>query len=87
MPKKCEGFSFEEHQKKGDELYQACRTLQTLCLDISKAYGKTAPIAQLSSKAQKAAEELRNQLDNLVCRENTERLDMEVNGCYYGKNR
>ncbi|HEY6872284.1 MAG TPA: hypothetical protein VI298_06090 [Geobacteraceae bacterium] len=87
MPIKYNGFSFQEHQKHGDELYAACRTLHSLFLDISKAYGKTSSIANLSNKAVKAADELRNQLDNLVCRENPERPDMEVSGCYYGKDR
>lgn len=85
MPKKYTGFSYDEHKKKGEDLYQARMTLHRLYLDLTKAYGKTSDLAKLSNTALKSVEELRNQLDNLVCRENPKCSDMDVNSCYYGQ--
>ena len=88
MARKYAGFSFGRHQLVGRELYDMRERLQSLLIEIGKAYGKTSKARKLADIAIKRIDKLRHHLEDLVSKENPDRRkDREVSRCYHPHDR
>ena len=83
MRSKFAGFSFERHQMTGQRIYHAREFFIRLQVDLAKSYGETAKPVRLAENIVETIDRLRNSLDEVVCIENPEREDWELNRCYF----
>jgi hypothetical protein len=83
MPTRKPGFTFEEHQKIGAELKRIHRLLTNNFLIVSKAYGPSSRASKSGERTLKYLNRLLSDLDNEVFRENPDRSNAELIGCYY----
>lgn len=78
-------LSFDQHRQLGGELAQAriilLRTLET----ISTGMGTSSKACRKAYRAVKAVDDLKSELDEVVCRGFPERTVKEKTGCYYGR--
>lgn len=84
MAKKFSGFSWEDYERLVSDLPKAVRTLKTLDLEISKAYGKTAAISRLAEKARVAAEVFKGRLHSLAESEHPDVPKEVMRRVFYG---
>ncbi len=78
-------YTFEQHQILGEELFHMRERLLYISSDLSRAYGKN--LSKIATEAYSVIDELRNQLDSLVFKENPERETNELANTYYCANR
>jgi hypothetical protein len=77
------GFRFDQHQITGQQIYNARKFFGELHLDFEESYGESARPVQLVENIIQAIDSLRNSLGEIVCTENPEREDWELDQCYY----
>ena len=77
------GFRFDQHQITGQQIYNARKFFGGLHLDLAESYGESARPVQLVENIIETIDRLRNSLGEIVCTENPERDDWELNQCYY----
>ena len=77
------GFNFDQHQITGQQIYNARKFFGELHLDLAESYGKSARPVQLVENIIETIDRLRNTLGEIVCTENPEREDRELDQCYY----
>ncbi len=77
------GFSFDQHQITGQQIYLARKFFGQLHLDLAESYGKSAGPVQLVGNIIETIDRLRNSLGEVVCTENPDREDWELDQCYY----
>ena len=77
-------FTIEQHTETGKQLFEMRNSLIKLSCDILHFYPKKSKVVKLSSKALKAMDALRSELDNCVSRENPEASNEAVNVYYIG---
>jgi len=77
------GFGFDQHQIIGQQIYNARKFFGGLHLDLAESYGESARPVQLVENIIETIDRLRNSLGEIVCTENPERDDWELNQCYY----
>ena len=77
------GFRFDQHQITGQQIYNAREFFGKLHYDLSESYGESARPVQLVKNIIETIDSLRNNLGEIVCTENPEREDRELDQCYY----
>ena len=77
------GFSFDRHQITGQQIYNAREFFVKLNHDLAESYGESARPVQLVENIIETIDRLRNSLGEVVCTENPDREDWELNQCYY----
>ena len=83
MLKVFHGFTFHKHQVTGQQLYNAREFFGKLHHDLVDSYGDSARPAQLAVNIIETIDRLRNSLGEVVCTENPDREDWELDQCYY----
>ena len=76
-------FSLEQHQITGQQIFNARVFFGELYIDLAKSYGKTSPPVRLAEDIINAMDRLRDSLNEVVCTENPDRKERELNRCYY----
>jgi hypothetical protein len=77
------GFSFDQHQITGQQIYNAREFFGKLHRDLAESYGESAKPVQLAENIIETIDRLRNSLGEVVCIENPDREDWELDQCYY----
>jgi hypothetical protein len=77
------GFSFDQHQNTGQQIYNARELFGKLHHDLVESYGESARPVQLAENIIETIDRLRNSLGEVVCTENPDREDWELDQCYY----
>jgi hypothetical protein len=77
------GLRFDQHQITGQQIYNARKFFGELHLDLAESYGESARPVQLVENIIETIDRLRNSLGEIVCTENPERKDWELDQCYY----
>ena len=77
------GFSFDQHQITGQQIYNARKFFGELHLHLAESYGESARPVQLTKNIIETIDRLRNSLGEIVCTENPDREDWELDQCYY----
>jgi len=77
------GFRFDRHQITGQRIYNARKFFGELHLDIVESCGETARPGQLVETIIETIDRLRDSLGEIVCTENPEREDQELDQCCY----
>ena len=77
------GFSFDQHQITGQQIYHARELFGKIHQDLAESYGKSARPVQLVENIIQTIDRLRNNLGEVVCTENPDREDWELDQCYY----
>jgi hypothetical protein len=77
------GFSFDQHQITGQQIYNAREFFGKLHHDLAESYGETAKPVQLAENIIETIDRLRNSLGEVVCIEYPDREDWELDQCYY----
>ena len=83
MWRRFSGFSFEQHQVTGQQIYNARVFFGELHNNLIESYGESAQPARLAESIIETIDSLRNSLDEVVCIENPDREDWELDQCYY----
>jgi hypothetical protein len=83
MLKAFPGFDFDQHQITGQQIYHAREFFGELHLNLSESYGESARPVRLVEKIIETIDRLRNNLGEVVCTENPDRKDWELDRCYY----
>ncbi len=79
------GFSLDQHNELGKELYEMTQRLTSLGFELEQAYNKKT--AGLAFQAWNVLNELRSQMDEHVFKENRDLTTNENAGVYYCANR
>ena len=77
------GFSFDQHQMTGQQIYNARQFFGKLHYDLSESYGESAGPVRMVESIIESIDRLRNNLGEVVCTENPDREDWELDQCYY----
>ena len=77
------GFSFDQHQLTGQQIYNAREFFGKLHYDLLESYGESARPVLLVEEIIERIDRLRNKLGEVVCTENPDREDWELDQCYY----
>jgi hypothetical protein len=77
------GFSFDQHQISGQQIYNARKFFGELHLHLAESYGESARPVQLAENIIETIDRLRNSLAEIVCTENPDRQDWELDRCYF----
>jgi hypothetical protein len=77
------GFSFDQHQLTGQQIYNAREFFGKLHYDLSESYGESSKPVRLVEEIIEKIDRLRNNLGEVVCTENPDREDWELDQCYY----
>jgi hypothetical protein len=77
------GFSFDQHQITGQQIYNAREFFGKLHYDLLESYGESARPVRLVEDIIETIDRLRNNLGEVVCTENPNREDWELDQCYY----
>jgi len=77
------GFSFDQHQLTGQQIFNAREFFGKLHYDLLESYGESARPVQLVEDIIETIDRLRNSLGEVVCTENPNREDWELDQCYY----
>jgi hypothetical protein len=77
------GFSFDQRQLTGQQIYNAREFFEKLHYDLLESYGESAKPVQLVEGIIETIDRLRNNLGEVVCTENPDREDGELDQCYY----
>jgi len=77
------GFSFDQHQITGQQIYSAREFFGKLHHDLAESYGESARPVQLIENIIESIDHLRNSLGEIVCTENPDREEWELDQCYY----
>ena len=77
------GFSFDQHQITGQQIYNAREFFGKLHYDLVESYGESARPVRLVENIIETIDRLRNNLGEVVCTENPNREDWELDQCYY----
>ena len=80
-------FSLEQHQITGQQIFNSRVFFGELYVDLAKSYGKSATPVRLTEVIIDAIDRLRDSLNEVVCTENPEREERELNRCYYSTGR
>ena len=83
MLKVSRGFSFDQHQITGQQIYEVIAFFGKLHHDLAESYGKSARPVQLVESILESIDRLRNSLGEVVCTENPDRGERELDQCYY----
>lgn len=83
MSGRTSSFSLEQHQIAGQQIFNARVFFGELYIDLAKSYGKTATPVRLAEDIIDAIDRLRDSLNEVVCTENPDREERELNRCYY----
>ena len=83
MLKVFSGFSFDQHQLTGQQIYNAREFFGKLHYDLLESYGESARPVLLVEEIIERIDRLRNNLGEVVCTENPDREDWELDQCYY----
>jgi hypothetical protein len=83
MLKVFRGFSFDQHQITGEQIYNAREFFGKLHHDLAESYGESAKPVQLAENIIETIDHLRNILVEVVCTEHPDREDWELDQCYY----
>jgi hypothetical protein len=83
MPKVFPGFSFNQHQLAGLQIYNAREFFGKLHYDLLESYGESARPVRLVADIIETIDRLRDNLYEVVCTENPDREDWELGQCYY----
>ena len=77
------GFSFDQHQLTGQQIFNAREFFGKLHYDLLESYGESARPVLLVEEIIERIDRLRNNLGEVVCTENPDREDWELDQCYY----
>jgi hypothetical protein len=77
------GFSFDQHQLTGQQIYRAREFFGELHLGLAESDGESARPVQLVETIIETIDSLRDSLGEIVCTENPGREDRELDQCYY----
>jgi hypothetical protein len=77
------GFRFDQHQLTGQQIYNAREFFGKLHSDLVESYGESARPVRLVEEIIETIDRLRNNLGEVVCTENPNREDWELDQCYY----
>ena len=77
------GFSFDQRQLTGQQIYNAREFFGKLHYDLLEAYGESVRPVLLVEEIIERIDRLRNNLGEVVCTENPDREDWELDQCYY----
>lgn len=69
MPVKKSRYSIEQHDQLGKELQAMRNRMQTISIELSKAYPFSTKAPDLATLAVKAIDEIRNKMANLAIQE------------------
>ncbi len=83
MSGRTSSFSLEQHQITGQQIFNARVFFGELYIGLAKSYGKTATPVRLAEDIIHAIDRLRDSLNEVVCTENPDREERELNRCYY----
>ena len=76
-------FAFNQHQITGQQIYHARKFFGKLHHDLRESYGESARPVQLVENIIEKIDHLRNYLGEVLCTENPDREDWELDQCYY----
>ncbi|MDY0185565.1 MAG: hypothetical protein RBR43_06780 [Desulfuromonadaceae bacterium] len=76
-------YTFDDHHRIGEELYIMREKLLRLSCELGSVYGSKRKPSRLAQNIYEGIDELRNQLDNLVFKENPEFATRELADAYY----
>ena len=76
-------FSYEQHQVTGQQIYSARMFFGELHINLAESYGESAQPAKLVESIIRTIDSLRTSLDEVLCVENPDLEDWELNQCYY----
>lgn len=74
---------WEEHRRIGAELHSIRQRIGELATRLSETYGTGARVTGNAERAQKAIDDLRQELDALLFREHSSMPRMELTRVYY----
>ena len=77
------GFSFDQHRLTGQQIHHAREFFGKLHHDLAQSYEESAKPVQLVENIIETIDRLRNSLGEVVCTENPDREDWELDQCYY----
>jgi hypothetical protein len=77
------GFSFDQHQLTGQQIYNTREFFGKLHYDLLESYGESARPVRLVEEIVERIDRLINNLGEVVCTENPDREDWELDQCYY----
>jgi len=77
------GFSFDQHQLTGQQIYNAREFFGKLHYDLLESYGESGRPVRLVEDIIERIDRLRDILSEVVCTENPDREDWELDQCYY----
>jgi hypothetical protein len=83
MLKVLRGFTFKQHQITGQQIYHAREFFAKLHHDLTDSYGESARPVQLAENIIETIDRLRSSLGEVVCTENPDREDWQLDQCYY----
>lgn len=78
MSAKKTGYTFEQHEKLGKELYDMRNSLINITVDLSKSYYLKDKAATLANKAVHAIDELICSMDGLMFKEHNGKVDTDI---------
>jgi hypothetical protein len=78
-----QGFTVDQHRMTGQQIYNAREFFGKLHLDLAESYGESAKPVQLVANIIETIDRLKNSLGEIVCTENPDREDWELDQCYY----
>jgi len=77
------GFSFDQHQLTGQQIFNAREFFGKLHYDLLESYGESARPVLLVEEIIERIDRLRNKLGEVVCTENPDRENWKLDQCYY----
>ncbi len=83
MPTPKTGFTIEQHEKYGEMLQRSLRDLTTISTQIDNNYGRSTPISDEAKKVIKTVDQLKSDMEDLLCKENPDKDHSEISHCYY----
>lgn len=75
------GFTHDQHIDLGRRLKEARRILLPLSIEVANEVGSTSKCYRRAARAVERLDELRSELDNVLCRDFPDR---DYRGVYYG---
>ena len=87
MPKTYTGLTWRQHVKAGRSLKRICEEVLDLQSLFALTYGKSSPVVRHLHQTVSTINKVRNEADNLVCRECDKKPSKELLACYFGQPR
>jgi hypothetical protein len=80
-------LSFEEHQDRGLKLQQAYEFVLSFSVEIARAYGQKSAASKSLDGAVDALRASKNALDDIVCKDFSNKPPQDQLHCYFAKSR